>query len=105
METKNFRGERPHLYIKEFVVHLGLSDETVADKLGISRSAFWKWYTEQSRLNPDKVARIAAAMGIHPSQLNFPPGTDSLDAIVEGQPQNVRSMAADVLRRMISKSP
>lgn len=105
MATDRIRkGARVHLYIKEWVTHLGLSDEDVASRLGIGRTSFWKQYTDQNRLNPAKVAQIAEALDIHHSQLNYPPGTESLDAIVEAAEPEVRQMAADIVKRMVGKA-
>jgi transcriptional regulator with XRE-family HTH domain len=94
-----------HYYIKEWITHLGLSDEDVARRMGLSsRTALWKLYKEQHRLAPQKVAQIADALDLHPSQLLFPPEIPSLDAIADGStPEQRAAMVADIARRMRAK--
>lgn len=83
---------------------LGVSDEAMAGRLGIGREAVWKRYTEQGRLDPAKIAAFADALDMHPSELLYPPGVPSLDAIAEKATPEQRDMAADVLRRMLGKA-
>jgi hypothetical protein len=49
-------------------------------------------------------SKIAHALDMHPSELLYPPGTPSLDAIVEDATPEQREMAADILRRMFQKA-
>lgn len=98
------KGARPHVYIKEWMEHLGYSDDRMAGLLGVSRTTVWKRYTEQHRLDPGKIEHFAHALGISRSQLNYPPGVPSLDAIAEEATPDQREMAADILRRMFSRA-
>jgi transcriptional regulator with XRE-family HTH domain len=107
MATDRIRkGARPHVYIKEHMDKLKVSDDEMAGRLGLgSRSAVWKRYKEQHRLDPGKIQEFADALGIPSSQLYYPPGVPSLDAIAEAEeatPEQ-REMAADVLQRMLKK--
>lgn len=104
MVTKIRRGARLHYYIKEHMDRLGVSDEAMAGRLGIGRETVWKRYTEQQRLDPGKVAAFADALDMHPSELLYPPGTPSLDAIAATATPAERDMAADILRRMLGKT-
>lgn len=95
------RGARLHYYIKEWMDHLGLSDEQVGNRMGVSRTTVWKRYTEQHRLTPEKVAQIAEALDRHPHELLFPPDVPSLDAMAEGAtPEQRAAMVTDISRRM-----
>lgn len=89
-------------YIKEWIEHLKRTDDEVADKLGLSgRSALWKLYTEQHRLAPQKVSQIARELGVHPSDLLFPPEVPSLDALAEGAtPEQRAAMVRDIARHL-----
>lgn len=91
-----------HYYIKEWINHLGLSDDIVAERMGLSgRAALWKLYTEQHRLGPIKVAAIAKALEVHHNELLFPPDVPSLDAMAEGATIEQRAqIVADIARRM-----
>ena len=96
------RGARLHYYIKEWITHLGLTDQEVANRMELSsRTSVWKLYTEQHRLTPAKVAQIADALGRHPSELLYPPEVPSLDAMAEGATMEQRAaIVADIARRM-----
>jgi transcriptional regulator with XRE-family HTH domain len=100
--TKIRKGARLHYYIKEWINHLGLSDQDVAHRMGLaSRTSVWKLYTEQNRLSPERVAQIADALGRHPNELLFPPEVPSLDAIAEGAtPEQRAAMVVDIARRL-----
>ena len=106
MATDRIRkGVKPHLYIKEWMEHLGISDDEMAGRIGVaSRTTVWKRYREQHRLDLGKIQQFADALGISRSQLNYPPGIQSLDAIAENATPDQRARAADVLRRMLSKA-
>ena len=96
------RGSRLHYYIKEWIDHLGLTDDQVASRMGLSsRSSVWKLYTQQHRLTPDKVARLADALQLDPKELLFPPAVPSLDALAEGAtPEERAAMVTDISRRL-----
>lgn len=99
--SKIRKGARLHYYIKEWMNHLGISDEKMAGLMGVSRTTVWKRYTEQHRLTPQKVAQIADALDRHPNELLFPPEVPSLDALAEGVSPEVRAgMVSDIIRRM-----
>ncbi len=101
MVTRIGKGRRVHYYIKEWITFLGLSDEDVALRMGVSRTTVWKRYTEQHRLTPDKVAEFANALDRHPNELLFPPETPSLDALAEGVDPEVRAaIVVDISRRL-----
>lgn len=104
MVTKIRKGARLHYYIKEHMERLGVSDEAMAGRLGIGREAVWKRYTDQGRLDPGKIAAFADALDMHPSELLYPPGVPSLDAIAAAATPEQRDMAADILRRMLGKA-
>lgn len=104
MVTRIRKGARLHYYIKEHMDRLGVSDEAMAGRIGVSRETVWKRYTEQRRLDPGKIQEFADALEMHPSELLFPPGTPSLDAIMEGADSDQRNMAADIVRRMMNKA-
>lgn len=104
MVTRIRKGARLHYYIKEHMDRLGVSDEVMAGRIGVSRETVWKRYTEQRRLDPGKIQEFADALEMHPSELLYPPGTPSLDAIMEGADSDQRNMAADIVRRMMNKA-
>lgn len=96
------KGARLHYYIKEWITHLNLTDQQVADRMNLaSRSSVWKLYNDQERLSPGKVARIADALGVDPKELLFPPNVPSLDALAEGaSPEQRAQIVVDISRRL-----
>jgi transcriptional regulator with XRE-family HTH domain len=96
------KGARLHYYIKEWIEHLGLTDDQVAARMGLSsRSSVWKLYTQQHRLTPAKVAQLADALDRDPRELLFPPEIPSLDVLAEGASDTDRAaMVLDITRRM-----
>lgn len=84
--------QQPHLYIAEWMAYRGLTDERLAGRLGVARETVTRYRNQQHRLNPAKIAAIAAALDIKPAQLWEPPPPEgrvprpSLDAMFEGAP-------------------
>jgi transcriptional regulator with XRE-family HTH domain len=85
------------LYITEWRKSVNLSVEDVGARMGVSRTTFWRWETEQDRLSPSKISKIAKALGIEPEQLWRPPASrpSSLDDLAEDVPKE-----ADLLELM-----
>ncbi len=101
MATRIHKGRRPHYYIKEWIEFLGLTDDIVAQRAGVDRTTVWKWYTQQQRLGPDKVAQLAEALDRDHRELLHPPTVPSLDALAEGASDAERAaMIVDITRRM-----
>lgn len=92
-----------YIYIKEWMDHLGISDAEMAERLGIDRSAVWKRYREQNRLDRDKIKEFADAMGLHPLQLNYPPGIESLDALTDGIDEGRRREIVEIVKTLARK--
>ncbi len=103
MVTRIGQRRRAHLYIKEWLDYRGLSDEKAAGRLEVSRETVWKWRTQQGRLTTDKMASLASILDIEPEELYRPPSRPSLDAMVKDAPDDVQSMAADIIRRLVGR--
>jgi hypothetical protein len=86
------------LYIKEWFDFRGLSDQEVANRLGMERTAIFKWRKQPSRLDPDKMALLASVVQCEPWQLWYPPGAISLDAMLKGESEDRRRQAAELLQ-------
>lgn len=101
MVTTIRQGARQHLYIEEWMDHRDLTDEKLANRLGVARETVTRWRGQQHRLNPGKIAALAAALDCEPEQLWRPPGHLSLDAIVKDAPADLQATAADIVRRLV----
>lgn len=94
---------RLHLYVREWMEHRGLSDEKVANRLGVARETVYRWRTEQHRLNPEKLAQLAHALDMEPQEFYRPPGQVSIDAMLVGAPDDLRETAVDIVKRLVSR--
>ena len=103
MATKIGQRRKAHLYIKEWLDHRGLSDERAANRLGVARETVYRWRTDQTRLDPEKLARLASALDMEPQEFYRPPGQPSLDAMLADAPDELRATAADIVRRLVGK--
>lgn len=92
---------KAYLYIKEWMEAKKVSDDELANRLDIGRATVWKWYSQQHRLNPEKIANIASALGIRPEELWNAPSELNLNAIVADAPEDLRATAADIVRRLV----
>lgn len=103
MVTRIRTGARIHLYIEEWMEHRGLNDSRMGERIGVDRATVHRWRNEQHRLNPSKIAKLADALDIDSTDLYRLPARPSIDAIVEGAPEEVQSMVVDIARRMTGK--
>lgn len=104
MATKIGQRRKAHLYIKEWMDARGLSDEKVANRVGVARETIYRWHNEQHRLNPEKIAQLADALDMEPAEFYRPPGRQSLDAMVQNVPDDVQAMAVDIVARLVGKA-
>lgn len=68
------------LYLTEWMVHLNVSDEQLAKRMGVRRETVWRWQNEQGRLDALKIAKIAITLSIDPADLWRHPNRVSLDS-------------------------
>lgn len=104
MATRIGQRRRAHLYIDEWMEKRGLSDEKLADRVGVARETVWRWRNQQHRLNPDKIAVLAEALDIEPQELWRPPSRPSLDAIMKDASDDLHETAADIVARLVKRA-
>lgn len=75
----------------------------MGEKLGIERESVYRLEREPWRVNSDKQAEWAHALDLEPEDLWRPPGTPSLDSLVKSAPDELRAMAADIVRRLVER--
>lgn len=96
------RGYR-RLFLKEHREARGVSAEQMAGRLNIERESVYRLEREwRTRMNPEKQAAYAAALDLEPQDLWRPPGSPSLDALIQSAPDDVQKMAADIVRRLVA---
>ena len=104
MVTKIGGKRRQHLYVSEWRESKGLTVERVGERLGVDRVTVWRWETQQNRLNPEKLAALAHAIGCEPEDFWRPPERPSLDALVKQAPDDLYRTAYDVVSRLTKQA-
>lgn len=91
------------LYITEWMEECdGVSDQALADKLGVQRETVWRYRMGERRPSPAKIAQIEKALEIAPGSLfRRPTGRPSLDAIVQGIPEDLHKTVVDIVTRLV----
>jgi transcriptional regulator with XRE-family HTH domain len=105
MATTIYGKRRGHLFVAEWMEHRELSDEKLANRLGVDRVTVTRWRNQQHRLNPDKIAAIAVALDVDCAQLFRPPpptAPPSIDALLRDAPTELQDTAADIVKRLVS---
>lgn len=100
MVTRPKRTKR-RLFLKENREAQGVSASLMGEKLGIERESVYRLEREPWRVNSDKQAEYAHAIGLEPEDLWRPPGTPSLDSMIAQAPDDLKAMAADIVRRLV----
>lgn len=73
----------------------------MGEKLGIERESVYRLEKKPWGVNSRKQAEYAHALGIEPEDLWRPPGTLSIDSMLKSAPDNLKAMAADIVRRLV----
>jgi transcriptional regulator with XRE-family HTH domain len=100
MVTRIGGRRRAHLYIKEWMDHRGLSDETLGNRLGVARQTVYRRRIEQHRLTPDKIAEFASALDCEPEDLWRPPSRPSIDAVTSDLPDEIHGDVLEFAERL-----
>lgn len=103
MVTKIGGKRRRHLYLTQWRESRNLTVEQVAGRVDVSRETVWRWETEQHRLNPEKIAALADALGCNPEDFWRLPARPSIDAVVKNVDQRTFDSVMDVARRLAHK--
>lgn len=105
MVTRIRKHAKPRLYIQEHIDDKGLSFEIVGDRLGVSRTTVWRWAAEQHRLDPEKIAALADAIGLDSWQdLARTPHRPSVDGILADADENTFEAVIDLARKLTKKA-
>lgn len=101
MATRPRKPFKRRLFLKEHREASHVSATTMAERLGIERESVYRMERELWRVNSEKQAEYAHALGIEPEDLWRPPGNPSLDSLVKSAPDSVKAMAADIVKRLV----
>lgn len=102
MVTSIYKGRKGRLYLKEHRKAKGVSAVYMAGRLGIARESVYRLEREFWRASYTDQLAYADALDIEPRRLWSPPERPSLDDRVAGQPDEIVSMADDIVRRLVA---
>lgn len=98
--TKIGGGRKPHLYIAEHMATKGMNKSQIANKLDINRSTVGKWLDKGDHIEIDQLRQLAHALDLEDwREFLRPPGQESVDAIIDEAPVNVREAIIEFAKR------
>jgi hypothetical protein len=106
-------SSRPRrFFVEQWVDASGLSYEAIGLRLDppVARNTVWRWVKEPWRLNPEKMAALAAAIGVEPQDFwRLPPPKDepprpSVDRMLEDADPELFQTAVDIVQRLTRRA-
>lgn len=96
-------GKKPRVwYLSEWMAHVGIDDQRLADRLDVNRVTVTRWRNNRRRPDFDALSGIAHALAVETWQLfTVPPppgGRPSVDAELKNAPREVAERLADLAR-------
>ena len=102
-KSKSKQPATKRLFVKEWMDFRDLSDQELGDKLDLPRQTIYRWRTQERRLDAEKMALIAEALGLEPVDLWRSPKRRSVDAMLtHATPEQVQD-TLDFVGRFILK--
>lgn len=89
------------LYIAEWREHRHLTQQQLADRLGTSDVTVSRWETRKRQPDLNAQAAIAEALDIEPFDLRRHPDQPSADALLRGQPVEVKEQAIRLIKALV----
>jgi transcriptional regulator with XRE-family HTH domain len=86
------------VYLSEWREYRGLTQKQLGDRLGVTDVTVSRWELGNSLPNTNVLAAIAEALDIEPQDLYRHPDQPSADALLRGQPAEVRDQAISIIR-------
>mgnify|MGYP003651543131 CR=1 FL=1 len=100
--SRRIGPKRPfRLYLAEWREKVGISQEALGGRLGVSDVTISRWETGKRRPDLDAQAAYAEALGIEPYDLVRHPDQPSADALLRGQPEDVVENAFKMLKAIV----
>lgn len=84
-------------YLAEWRESRGLTQEQLGGRLGVTGVSVSRWETGRALLSTNVLAAIAEALDIEPPDIYRHPDQPSADALLRGQPQEVRDQAIAII--------
>jgi transcriptional regulator with XRE-family HTH domain len=81
------------VYLAEWREHRGLTQKQLGGRLGVTDMTVSRWEKGRALVNTNVLAAIAEALSLEPQDLYRHPDQPSADALLRGQPQDVKEQA------------
>ena len=88
-------------YLAEWREHRGLTQQQLANRLGVTGVTVSRWETGQRQPDWDAEADIAKALNADPVDLRRHPDHPSADALLRDQPDDVRELAIKLIKAIL----
>jgi transcriptional regulator with XRE-family HTH domain len=88
----------PRIFLAEWRESRGLTQERLAERLGVSGMTVSRWERSAALLNTNVMAAIAEALDIEPGDLFHHPDRPSADALLRDQSPEVVEQALKLIR-------
>lgn len=86
------------LYLTEWRESRGLTQEQLADRLGVAGMTVSRWETGRAFCNTNVLGAIAEAYGIEPEDFYNHPDSPSANALLRGQPREIREQVISIIK-------
>jgi transcriptional regulator with XRE-family HTH domain len=103
-KTPRIGPKRPlRHYVAEWRLHLGLTQQQLADRLGVTKGTISRWETDVRSIDLQVLAAIAEAFGQPPLNLYRPPDSPSPEELLASAPEPVRREVAEYIEYLTRK--
>jgi transcriptional regulator with XRE-family HTH domain len=92
------------IFLPEWREKKGLTQEQLANRLGVSDVSVSRWETGRALLSTGVLAAIAEALDIEPTDLYRHPDQPSADAMLRDQPQEIRDQAIRLIEAISKRA-
>lgn len=103
--TRIHRHVQGRLFLREHRVAKGISATEMGGRIGMERESVYRLEKGTEKSKAKWQLPYAEALGIEPERLRWPPEAlpvESLDAMVKDAPEDIRKLAADIVRRLVA---
>lgn len=101
--VKRIEAKTPlKLFIAEWRDRRGLSQDTLAERVGTTKASISRWETGKRDITGESLAAIAQALGLEPQQLFRHPDEQSLDDLLIGVSSASRRKALAVVQALLA---
>ncbi len=94
-------GNRPRVFLREWRVKLGLTQEQLAERIGTQKGTVSRHENHARGLKEHQILAYAEALGVDATRLFQHPDAPSLDELVRGVPDDLRLQIFRVVTALV----